>query len=85
MGNVLDAISYLSDTNQITLDEQISTHNTNRINQVGDGLEDYIKRLFSGTIDETDSNIINDRVQDCFSYTGSKNHPQIFLLKTGTY
>lgn len=50
---------------------------------MGDALEEYIKDLFAGTVDETDENIRNSKLSDVFSYMGNATNPPDSMLKNG--
>lgn len=54
----------------------------NRANNMGDALEEYIKDLFAGTVEETDETIRNEKISKVFSYLGNATNPQIVCLKT---
>ena len=59
------------------------TKGSNRINNVGDSLEEYIKDMFASTMFENDENIRNHKISECFSYTGNKNNPPDIIIKRG--
>lgn len=49
----------------------------NRINQIGDALECFIKDIFADTVTETDEQKKLLKYSEVFSYSGSANNPQI--------
>ena len=69
--NIISALLSLSTRNNITLPKKTSTGN--RINDVGSGLEEYVKNLFLG----------NASRKNYISYENSHNHPPDFILKDG--
>ncbi|MDO6992494.1 NgoPII family restriction endonuclease [Brachyspira innocens] len=56
---------------------------SNRINNVGDSLEEYIKDIFTSTLFENDENVRNLKISEYFSYTGNKNNPPDIILNGG--
>ncbi|RZG77459.1 NgoPII family restriction endonuclease [Acinetobacter sp. WCHAc060025] len=78
MSNTLQAFNRLFNT---VIEEFNEDYNvTNRVNQVGDALEKFVKDLYSDSIN--DPNPIR-KYQEVFSYLGSKNHPPDLVLKKG--
>lgn len=71
MKTVIDAIINLIQ-NPVFNVSDVNTGN-NRINMVGDGLEYYIKSLFSG----------EDDINTVFSYTGNSSNPPDIMIKGG--
>lgn len=55
----------------------------NRANNMGDALEEYIKDLFAGTVEETDETIRNKKISKVFSYLGNATNPPDSMLKNG--
>ena len=55
----------------------------NRVNSVGDALEEYVKDLFAGTLFCNDEYNKIQRYQEIFSYTGNQNNPPDIILKNG--
>lgn len=74
--NVLHAILNLS--NSYFQNDIENKKSNNRINDVGNGLENYIQNLFLGNLEPTEENIKN-----IFSFTGMKNHPPDLILRGG--
>ena len=50
---------------------------------MGAALEDYIKDIFAGTVDETDLNVRNRLISETFCYLGNPNNPPDSMLKNG--
>ena len=80
MANIVNAIINLL-SNPMT---GVQTHyiNKNRINNMGDALEEYVKDLFSDAfyLDEIES---LKRYNEVFSYFGNSNNPPDSILKLG--
>ena len=55
----------------------------NRINSVGDALEEYIKDAFANTINEGNLRARADKHSQTFSWLGNQNHPPDMILKNG--
>lgn len=55
----------------------------NRINQIGDALECFIKDIFADTITESDQQRKLLRYSEVFSYSGNANNPPDLMLKSG--
>lgn len=81
MKNIIDAIINLVTNPKVELVRHYSY--VNRANNMGDALEEYIKDLFAGTVDETDENIRNSKLSDVFSYMGNATNPPDSMLKNG--
>lgn len=56
---------------------------SNRINNAGDSLEEYIKNIFISSVFENDENTRNKKISEYFSYTGNKNNPPDIIIKQG--
>ena len=56
---------------------------SNRINNAGDSLEEYIKDIFVSSVFENDENIRNKKISEYFSYIGNKNNPPDIIIKQG--
>lgn len=81
MANIIDAIIQIVLRPKYELKEYSESHN--RANNMGEGLEEYIKDVFSGTVGETDENIRNIKISEVFSYTGNQNNPPDAMLRGG--
>ena len=81
MSNIINAIINLVTDPRIKLREYASGHN--RANDMGKGLEEYIKDLFAGTINETNEDKRNIALSNVFSYLGNQNNPPDAMLRGG--
>ena len=81
MSNIIDAIIHLIENPKIELRKYSETHN--RANNMGTALEEYIKDIFAGTVEETDENKRNLRLSEVFSYLGNQNNPPDSILRNG--
>lgn len=57
MANIIDAIVHLVTNPKLELKSYSESHN--RANSMGEALEEYIKDLFAGTVNEENLNIRN--------------------------
>lgn len=81
MSNIIKAIINMLD-NPIT--KITSYHDRrNRANSMGVALEEYVKDLFAGTINENDETVRNKTISEIFSYLGNTNNPPDVILKGG--
>ena len=55
----------------------------NRINAVGDALEEFIKDAFADTLNETDLGIKLKKHSNTFSWLGNQNNPPDLIIKNG--
>lgn len=78
MSNILKA--FINIANSYTMDIANITYGNNRMNNMGEGLEAYIKNAFADCLYETDENIINEKISKTFSYTGNKTNPPDMML-----
>lgn len=81
MSNIINAIINLVTDPKIKLREYASGHN--RANDMGKGLEEYIKDLFAGTVNETNEQNRNVALSSVFSYLGNQNNPPDAMLRGG--
>ena len=81
MTNILEAIFNIS----ITPFANITNINSgrNRVNNVGEALEIFIKDAFSNTIQEQDEQIKITRYNQEFSWLGNQNHPPDIIIRNG--
>jgi len=56
---------------------------SNRINQIGDALECFIKDIFADTVTESDQQRKLLRYAEVFSYSGNANNPPDLMLRNG--
>lgn len=81
MANIIDAIIQIVTKPKYELKLYSDSHN--RANNMGEGLEEYIKDIFADTVDEADENIRNVKISEVFSYTGNQNNPPDAMLRKG--
>ncbi|MCM1296492.1 MAG: NgoPII family restriction endonuclease [Muribaculaceae bacterium] len=81
MSNIINATINLVNNPKLNLREQSVGHN--RANDMGKGLEEYIKDLFAGTVGETDEQKRLVTLSSVFSYLGNQNNPPDAVLKGG--
>src|SRR3989344_4074046 len=56
---------------------------SNRVNNMGDALEYYIKDLFCNSLSESDLEKKNEIYSKYFSYIGNQNNPPDIMIKGG--
>ena len=66
MSNIINAIIQLVEHPKFELRKYSENHN--RANNMGEALEEYIKDIFAGTVNEMDENIRNNKLSEVFSY-----------------
>lgn len=81
MNNILNAILNLTEVSAYELKEYNKTRN--RANNMGGALEEYIKDIFAGTMNELDESTRMVKLSEVFSYTGNLNNPPDSILKKG--
>lgn len=81
MANIIDAIYNLINNPVLELKEFYE--NKNRANSMGDALEEYVKDLFSNTINYDDDTERLSKISDTFSYLGNTHNPPDMMLKNG--
>lgn len=81
MSNIIDAICTLLSNKQTQIKEYQNVHN--RINSVGDSLENFVADLFCGSVNETDKQAKLKCQSEIFSYIGNNSNPPDFMLKNG--
>ena len=79
--NIINAIINL--VSDVTLNVSNITNGNNRANNMGEGLEKYVKDLFADTLNETDTSRINTALHNVFSFLGSKNFSPDAMLRGG--
>ena len=57
------------------------TQGNNRANNMGEGLETYIKDVFAGTMNESSEQSRLEKLSEIYSYQGNKNNPPDLMLK----
>lgn len=81
MANIINAITNIVTNPKFELRSYYESHN--RANNMGKGLEEYIKDIFAGTVNETNENIRNQKLSEVFSYLGNQNNPPDSMLWGG--
>ncbi|MBA8779886.1 NgoPII family restriction endonuclease [Staphylococcus schleiferi subsp. coagulans] len=80
--NIIDAIINLIQNPIYELKATyVNAHN--RVNSVGDALEEYIKDLFSDAVNETNHERRIVKYNEVFSYLGNNSNPPDIMLKGG--
>ncbi|MCC0176076.1 NgoPII family restriction endonuclease [Waterburya agarophytonicola K14] len=83
MTDILKAISNIITNPVPDILNHYQAISNNRINAVGDALEEYIKDAFADTINEDDLRIRADKHSQTFSWLGNQNNPPDMILKNG--
>ncbi|PSB04404.1 NgoPII family restriction endonuclease [Merismopedia glauca] len=83
MTDILQAIATLVNRPIPNLLDYYRSKSQNRINAVGDALEEYIKDIFADTIDETNLDLKNNKYNQVFSWQGSQNNPPDLIIRNG--
>ncbi len=81
MANILTAIKAIVEHTDLVI--QNVTDGKNRMNNMGEGLETYVKNAFANTFKETDENITLKKISQTFSYSGNKTNPPDMMLWGG--
>lgn len=79
MSNILKA--FINTINNYQENISSITNGNNRANNMGAGLEEFIKDIFAGTLNETNEPNRLTKFQDIYSYSGNKNNPPDLILK----
>lgn len=79
--NIIKAIINLINNPITEINTYYKSHN--RANNMGEALEEYIKDLFAGTVNEKDEQIRNKKISEVFSYLGNQNNPPDSILRGG--
>ena len=79
MSNLLKAFINIIDNYQIDIEN--ITNGNNRANNMGEGLETYIKNIFANTTNETDEQKKLKELSKTYSYQGNKNNPPDLILR----
>jgi hypothetical protein len=83
MKDILQAITTLVNHPIPNLLDYYRSKSQNRINAVGDALEEYIKDIFADTIDETNLDRKTNKYNQVFSWQGSQNNPPDLIIRNG--
>ena len=79
MSNILKAFINIVNNYQINITNV--TQGNNRANNMGEGLETYIKDIFANTINEPNKQTKLEKLAITYSYQGNKNNPPDLMLK----
>lgn len=79
MSNILKAFINIVNNYQLNISDV--AQGNNRANNMGEGLETYIKDIFAGTYNETNIQRRLEELSKIFSYQGNKNNPPDLILK----
>jgi hypothetical protein len=79
MSNILKAFINIINNYQVSIDN--ITQGNNRANNMGEGLETYIKDIFANTTNETDEQVKLEKLAITYSYQGNKNNPPDLMLR----
>ncbi len=79
--NLLKALINLINNPIINLADHYRS--TNRVNNMGNALEFYIKDLFCGSLNENNLEKKNETYNRYFSYIGNQNNPPDIIIKQG--
>jgi hypothetical protein len=81
VSNILKAFINIVNNYQVGIKEV--TNGNNRANNMGEGLENYIKNAFADNFKENDIAKQKSNIRNTFSYIGTKNNPPDIILKKG--
>ena len=79
MANPLTAFITIVNNYQMAI--QHITHGNNRANNMGEGLESFIKDAFANTFDETNEQMKLETFSRVYAYSGNKNNPPDLILQ----
>ena len=78
MSNILKA--FINTIKSYQSNVSTMTNGNNRANNMGAGLEEFIKDIFAGTINETNEQNRLTTFSQTYSYSGNKNNPPDLIL-----
>lgn len=78
---IIDAIINLIKNPIVTLNAEY-VNERNRANNMGEALEQYVKDLFAGTIEDDELTRIQKH-SEVYSYSGNQNNPPDFMILSG--
>jgi len=81
VSHILRAMLHIEKAASAALDEVVG--GANRIKQVGDALEAYVKSAFAGTLEESDAELIAEKHEKVFSYAGNANNIPDAMIQGG--
>jgi len=79
MSNIIKAFINIVNNYQINITNV--TQGNNRANNMGEGLETYIKDIFASTTNETNEQVKLEKLAITYSYQGNKNNPPDLMLR----
>jgi hypothetical protein len=79
MSNILKAFINIVNNYQVNIENV--TNGNNRANNMGEGLETYIKNAFANTFNSDNEQNVLNTYSEIFSYQGNKNNPPDLILK----
>lgn len=79
MSNVLKAFVNIVNNYQVNI--STVTSGNNRANNMGEGLETYVKDAFAGTVNANDGQKKLEKLEKIYSFQGNKNNPPDLMLK----
>ena len=79
MSNIIQAFINIANSYQQNI-TSVTTRN-NRANNMGEGLEHYIKDMFASTHNIKDESLKLEKLSEVYSYQGNKNNPPDLMLK----
>jgi len=79
VSNILNA--FINIVNNYQIEIQNLTQGNNRANNMGEGLESYIKDVFANTVMETNEQKKLEIFEKVYAYQGNKNNPPDLMLK----
>jgi len=79
MSNILKAFINIVNNHRVGI--QNLTQGNNRANNMGEGLESYIKDVFANTVMETNAQKKLEIFEKIYAYQGNKNNPPDLMLK----
>jgi len=80
MSNIIQAFINIVNSHQETI--STITNGNNRANNMGEGLEHYIKDMFAGTQEVENENLKLEKLSKIYSYQGNKNNPPDLILRS---
>jgi len=81
MSNILEAINNISQLDNLSV--KSITFGSNRANNMGEGLESFVKDAFANTFKEGDKNVRNLVHNKVYSFQGSKRNPPDLMIRKG--
>lgn len=81
MTNILEAIVNIANNPIVSI--RMHYKGRNRVNNIGEALEFFIKDAFANTILEHDEHVKNVKYSQVFSWLGNQNHPPDIMIREG--